>query len=104
MDESAKCKFINKGVSKMTVSINQQIKTCSPEQKMTIDIDGPEGNVFSLMAIVKKLGDRLGLESKSIMTEMQEDDYAHALRVFNKNFGEYVNLETQFEYNLDEVE
>lgn len=88
----------------MTVSINQQIKTCSAEQKMTIDIDGPEGNVFSLMAIAKKLGDRLELDSQKIMTEMQEDDYPHALRVFNKNFGEYVTLETQYEYNLDEVE
>lgn len=88
----------------MTVSINQQIKTCSPEQKLVIDIDGPEGNIFSLMALAKKLGDRLGLESGKIMTEMQEDDYAHALRVFNKNFGDYVTLETQYEYNLDEVE
>lgn len=88
----------------MTVSINQQIKTCSPEQKMIIDIDGPEGNVYSLMAIARKLADRLGLEGTKIMTEMQEDDYSHALRVFNKNFGDYVTLETQYEYNLDEVE
>lgn len=87
----------------MTVTINQQVRTCSPEQKLIIDIDGPEGNVFFLIGVAKKLADRLGLEGARIVTDMQAYDYAHALRVFNKNFGEYVTLETQFEYNLDEV-
>lgn len=85
----------------MTVSINQQIKTCSPEQKLIIDIDGPEGNVFSLMAIARKLADRLGLEGTKIMAEMREDDYPHALRVFNKNFGEYAELKTEYEFDLE---
>jgi len=86
----------------MTNSINQQIQTCSPEQKMVIDIDGSEGNVFFLMAIAKKLADRLEINYRKIMMEMTEDDYAHALRVFNNHFGEYVILETQYEYNLEE--
>lgn len=87
----------------MTATINQQIRTCSPEQKLIIDIDGPEGNVFFLIGVAKKLADRLGLEGAKIVTDMQTSDYAHALRVFNKKFGEYVELKTEYEYNLDEV-
>lgn len=84
--------------------LTQQIKTCTPDNKLVINLDGPEGNVFYLMKVARRLAMRLGLNYTHISADMEESDYAHALKVFQKNFGEYVELESEFEYNLDEVE
>jgi hypothetical protein len=80
----------------MTKSINEQIKNYSSGQRIVIDIDSPVGTIFSLMAIAKKLGDQLGFDSKKILKEMQEFDYSHALRVFERNFGEYTSLQSEY--------
>ena len=84
----------------MDVTINKQIRTCSPVNKMIVDIDGPAGNAIWLMNIANKLGKRLGLNTVGIVKQMQEDDYTHALKVFNENFSEYVTLETQYENEI----
>jgi hypothetical protein len=84
----------------MTVTFNEQILTCSPDNKMVIDTDGPAGNVFWLMSIASKLGKRLGLNTGEIVSQMQESDYPHAIEVFNEHFSEYVILESQYENNL----
>jgi hypothetical protein len=67
---------------------------------MVIDTDGPAGNVFWLMDIADKLGKRLGFNTGEIVSQMQERDYPHAIEVFNKNFSEYVVLETQYENEI----
>lgn len=84
----------------MTVTYNKEVQTCTPENKMVIDIDGPAGNVFWLIDIANKLGKRLGFNTGEIVSEMVNADYANALQVFNNHFSEYVVLETKYENGI----
>ena len=56
-----------------------------------VDLTGPDGNAFSLMALANKLAKQLGF--KSPVDEMMQGDYEHLLEVFDKNFGDFVILE-----------
>ena len=56
-----------------------------------VDLTGPDGNAFSLMALANKLAKQLGF--KSPVDEMMKGDYEHLLEVFDKNFGDFVILE-----------
>lgn len=68
--------------------------TKSIEKKKTgpieIDLTGPEGNVFVLMGIAKKLAKTLNLDADAIIADMKSDDYEHALEVMEKHFGDYI--------------
>lgn len=64
-----------------------------------LDLTGPDGNVFALMAhakqLVKLLNERRGAEYlnfKEIQADMTSDDYEHAIEVFEKHFGHIVIL------------
>ena len=63
--------------------------------KMFIDIDGPNGNAFSLLGTACKLSKQLGLDNKAIEKEMTSSDYMNLLKVFDDNFGEFVVLQTE---------
>ena len=69
--------------------------------KMYIDIDGPNGNVFYLLATACKLSKQLGFDNKAIEKDMKSDDYLNALKVFEDNFGEFVVLQTENAEYLD---
>ena len=58
-----------------------------------IDLTGPEGNAFSLMANATNLAKQLGLNGKEIVDEMTAGDYENLVSVFDKYFGDYVILE-----------
>jgi len=60
----------------------------------TIDLSGPRGNAFSLMATAEDLLRQLGKrgESDGIQKQMMSGDYNNLLRVFEENFGDYVTL------------
>lgn len=51
-----------------------------------IDLAGPEGNAFALMATAQTWGKQLGLDTKAIIADMQSGDYEHLLEVFEANF------------------
>ena len=64
-----------------------------------IDLTGPDGNVFYLLGVAKKLtrtlNDRRGNEYlvwKDIQVDMMSADYDHAIEVFEENFGHLVIL------------
>ncbi len=61
--------------------------------RLVIDLTGPQGNAFFLMAQAESLSKRLGLNSKEIIEEMKLGDYENLVSVFDKYFGEYVILE-----------
>lgn len=67
-------------------------KTEMPIAPIAIDLTGPEGNVFCLMAKAKNFARTLGLDGEAIVKEMKESDYEHAVAVFDKYFGEFVTL------------
>ena len=62
-------------------------------KQIIIDLTGPDGNAFALMAIGKKLARKMGLDENKILKEMMKGDYENLLEVFDENFGSFVILE-----------
>ena len=62
-------------------------------EKPVIDLTGPDGNVFALMGYAKRWAKDLGLDWSPIVTEMTQGDNEDAIKVIEKNFGDYVILE-----------
>jgi len=58
-----------------------------------IDLTGPDGNAFMLLARAQKYARDLSLNVPEIMEEMKAGDYEHLITVFDRHFGEYVVLE-----------
>jgi len=63
------------------------------QREIVIDLTGPEGNAFSLMARATSFAKQLGLDGSSIVEEMTSSDYENLVSVFDKYFGDYVILE-----------
>jgi hypothetical protein len=60
-----------------------------------IDLSGPDGNAYSLMAMARSWGRQIGMEKPDIdriISEMTSGDYEHLLEVFEKYFGSIVEL------------
>jgi hypothetical protein len=63
--------------------------------KMYIDIDGPNGNAFYLMAVARDFSKTLDLDEDEILADMKTGDYLNLLNVFEENFGDFVVLQTE---------
>jgi hypothetical protein len=60
---------------------------------LEIDLTGPDGNAFVLVAHARTLSRQLHLDFDDIKTEMMSSkDYEGLIDVFEKHFGEYVIL------------
>jgi len=62
---------------------------------MEIELNGPHGNAYYLMALAEKIGSqlRLSVEKKNkILVDMESSDYKNLLKVFIENFGVVVTL------------
>ena len=73
---------------------------------LVINLDGPDGNVFSLMNNAKRLAREVGYtfeKQNTICEKMMSGDYANAVRTFDKYFGKYVILETTNEELLEDA-
>jgi hypothetical protein len=60
-----------------------------------IDLTGPDGNAFALLAIAKRLSAQIGHDpdrSEQIRSDMRSGDYDRLLDVFEREFGELVHL------------
>ena len=60
-----------------------------------IDLSGPEGNAFVLMATAKSLAKQLHYEkaqTDAMLNQMMSGDYENLIQVFDSNFGEWVTL------------
>ena len=71
----------------MTI-LNRTKFKCKPE----IDLSGPDGNAFALLAVAKKLSGDLGKDYNNIKTRMTEGDYENLIQVFDTEFGGVVDL------------
>ena len=60
---------------------------------IVIDLTGPEGNAYALMAYAKRFAKQLGYDHKMIIGKMTSGDYEHLLEVFDSYFGKFVILE-----------
>ena len=57
-----------------------------------IDLTGPDGNVFYLLGVGKKLARQIELNWDEIRDDMMSGDYEHAVDVFEEHFGNLVIL------------
>lgn len=60
--------------------------------KIEIDITGSQSNAFVIMGYAQQYAKQLGMNSKPIIDEMMSGDYENLLEVFDKHFGDYVDL------------
>jgi hypothetical protein len=58
-----------------------------------IDLTGPDGNAFALMAYATNFSRQLKEDPKPVIDEMMGGDYENLLQVFDRHFGEFVILE-----------
>jgi len=61
-------------------------------KKITIILNGPEGNAYHLLLQARRLSEWLGLDGDEIQAEMMAADYPYLLEVFNRYFGQYVEF------------
>ncbi len=61
-------------------------------RKIEIDLTGPQGNVFYLLGVASKLAKQLGRNAEIIIKEMHASNYDNAVAVFDREFGDFINL------------
>jgi len=69
------------------------IREKQEQSEIVIDLTGPDGNAFALMAYANRFAKQLGLDGNAITAEMMSGDYENLLEVFDRNFGDFVILE-----------
>jgi hypothetical protein len=69
------------------------IRNKQTQSEIIIDLTGPDGNAYALLAYAKRLAQQLDLDFNQIKDEMTSGDYENLLEVFDNNFGEFVILE-----------
>ena len=77
------------------------------ENKMIIiDLQGPNGNAFYLLGLVKKFGKQLDMtneEIDNVLDEMKSSNYEDLIETFENYFGEFVVLQNKpFDYGFDD--
>jgi len=63
-----------------------------PPYPIVIDLTGPDGNAFPLMGYAKRFARQLDLDGDKIIEDMMSGDYENLVKVFDKNFGDFVTL------------
>lgn len=69
------------------------IRNKQSPKDIVIDLTGTQGNAYSLLAVANQYGRLLGLDTTSILDDMQSGDYENLIQVFDKNFGDFIILE-----------
>ena len=62
-------------------------------EEIVIDLTGPDGNAYSLLARAKSYARQLDLNDTAIIKDMMSKDYEHLVQVFDNHFGHFVILE-----------
>ena len=63
--------------------------------KIEIDLTGPDGNAFYILAMAKRLCKEFGMTKtyeKNLLDEMMSGDYENLLKAFDKSFGLVVTM------------
>jgi len=69
------------------------IRSKTPQSEIVIDLTGPDGNAYALLAYAKRFAQQLGLDFGKIQGEMTSGDYENLVQVFDEYFGDFVILE-----------
>jgi hypothetical protein len=68
------------------------IRKKRPNDKIEIDLSGPQGNAFYLLGVAKQLSKQLEFDYREIHAEMTSGDYENLIQVFDSYFGSVVDL------------
>jgi hypothetical protein len=60
------------------------------KSKIEIDLTGPDGNAFALLALAKDLSNKLDLDWNYIYSEMTSGNYENLLQVMDHYFGDLI--------------
>ena len=69
------------------------IREKQPASEIVIDLTGPDGNAYSLLARAGSFAQQLDLNDTAIIKDMMSKDYEHLVQVFDNHFGHFVILE-----------
>lgn len=69
------------------------IREKQPKSEIVIDLTGPDGNAFALLAYAKRFAQQLSYDFAQIRNEMTSGDYENLVQVFDEYFGDFVILE-----------
>ena len=69
------------------------IRDKQPQSEIVIDLTGPDGNAFALLAYAKRFAQQLNYNFNQIKDEMTSGDYENLVQVFDEYFGDFVILE-----------
>lgn len=67
-------------------------KNSMPYQRPTVDLSGPDGNAYVILGYAKNFCKQLDLDFEPIRKEMTSSDYENLIEVFDRYFGEYIDL------------
>ena len=56
-------------------------------QGIIIDLTGPDGNAFSLLAAASSLCKQLGYHAEPVLDDMKSGDYNHLLKTMDEHLG-----------------
>ncbi len=78
------------------------IKQKIAPRKPVIDLDGPDGNVFQILAMAKTMCNRLDWDYDKFDAEVKffADSYEDVIGLFDSWFGDYCDMETSQDYLL----
>ena len=69
------------------------IRQKQPAEEIIVDLTGPDGNAYSLLARARSYAQQLDLNDTAIIKDMMSKDYEHLVQVFDNHFGHFVILE-----------
>jgi hypothetical protein len=57
---------------------------------ITIDLEGQEGNAFYIIAVARRLANKLKIDFDPIHKEMIGGNYENLIQTLEKHFGKYI--------------
>jgi hypothetical protein len=72
------------------MAIKQKLQQKVP--RIEIDLTGPQGNVFVLIATAKRLARQVSVDGDKVVKRMMRGSYSDAINIFDSAFGDYVTL------------
>lgn len=66
------------------------------QMKTIIDLSGPEGNAYHMLAIADERSRKLNLDKDKILSEMKSSGYTNLLDTFLKYFGDDYEFTNRF--------
>jgi len=61
-------------------------------ERIVLDLTGPDGNAFVILGIAKNLCKKLNMDWEVVSKKMMAGDYENLIAVFEDYFGDFVTM------------